>query len=592
MWTKHPDFLDICATHWGKIVHGSAQYKLCIKLKALKKPLQALNWKEFGGISQKASSAKEEFQEAFGCLVGDPDNVALREKVDKLRKASKSLSESELSFLKQKAKCQHLLEADKGTKYYHALINKNRARSHISYIVKDDGLKTTSYMEMADLFVGFYKGLFGTRRQSKPIDLGILEQGPCVPSDEAEGLLAPILGDEIKATLWEMDGDKAPGPDGFSATFFKANWDLVGQDLTLCVQEFFNTGKLLKQLNHTIVALIPKTSHDPKVGDFRPIGCTNVIYKVITKILTKRMAKFLPIIVDPGQTAFVKGRNISDNVFLAQEIVRGYKVKRNSPRCMIMLDIRKAYDTVSWDFVESFLLGLGFLTKFVGWIMECVTTASYSISINGQLHGHFKGECGLRQGGPMHGDSYLIKEIVKIRNELEVAFGGQDRAIDGLSRFVVGNKFLSGKVYDVLRVARVKKPWMSCVWKHFIPPKHSFTVWLACRGLLRSPLATFSLVALSRPWFGDEIRRWLGVARDMSTLASAIKWIIKEFKGCRVKDRAVRIAFSSTIFEVWAARNVINFDGGKVSTQDIITRVKTTTYRILYRLNPHCRFTF
>ncbi|GAA0165508.1 reverse transcriptase [Lithospermum erythrorhizon] len=83
---------------------------------------------------------------------------------------------------------------------------------------------------------------------------------------------------------------------------------------------------------------------------------------------------------------------------------------------------------------------------------------------------------------PKHGDSYLIKEIVKIRNDLVVAFGGRDRAIVGLSRFVVGNKFLSGKVYDVLRVARVKKPWMSCVWKHFIPPKHSFTVWLACRG--------------------------------------------------------------------------------------------------------------
>ncbi|GAA0187598.1 hypothetical protein LIER_34886 [Lithospermum erythrorhizon] len=322
--------------------------------------------KEFGGISQKASSAKVEFQEAFGCLVEDPDNVALREKVDILRKASKSLSESELSFLKQKAKCQHLLEADKGTKYYHALINKNRARSHISYIVKEDGLKTNSYMEMADLFVDFYKGLFGTRRQSTPIDLGILEQGPCVPSDEAEGLLAPILGDEIKATLWEMDGDKAPGPDGFSATFFKANWDLVGQDLTLCVQEFFNTGKLLKQLNHTIVALIPKTNHDPK------------------------------------------------------EIVRGYKVKRNSPRCMIMLDIRKAYDTVSWDFVESVLLGLGFPAKFVGWIMECVTTASYSISINGQLHGHFKGERGLRQGDPMSPTLFLfcieyLSRMLKVR---------------------------------------------------------------------------------------------------------------------------------------------------------------------------------
>ncbi|GAA0166144.1 hypothetical protein LIER_43748 [Lithospermum erythrorhizon] len=305
MWTKHQEFLDICATNWVKIVYGSAQFKLCIKLKALKKPLQVLNRKEFGGISQKASSAKAEFQEAFDCLVEDPDN------------------------------------ADKGTKYYHALINKNRARSHISYIVKEDGSKTTSSMEMTDLFMEFYKGLFGTRRLSEPIDLGILGKGPCVPCDDTDGLVAPITGEE-------------------------ANWDLVGYDLIQSVQEFFSTGKLLKQINHTIVALIPKTNHDPKVGKFRPIGCTNVIYKTITKILTKRMTSFLSSIVDPGQTAFVKGRNISDNVFLDQEIVCGYKVKRNSPRCMTMLDIRKAYDTVSWDFVEKVLLGLGFSTKFVG----------------------------------------------------------------------------------------------------------------------------------------------------------------------------------------------------------------------------------
>ncbi|GAA0159728.1 hypothetical protein LIER_16437 [Lithospermum erythrorhizon] len=207
----------------GKIFYDSAQFKLCIKLKAMKKPLQILNRKEFGGISQKASSAKVEFQEVFNCLVEDPDNVSLREKVDILKKASKSLSESELSFLKQKAKCQHLLEADKGTKYYHALINKNGARSHISYIVKEDGSKITSYMEMADLFVEFYKGLFGTRRLSEPIDLGILGKGPCVPCDDTYGLVAPITREEIKATLWEMDGDKAPGPDGFSSTFFKAN---------------------------------------------------------------------------------------------------------------------------------------------------------------------------------------------------------------------------------------------------------------------------------------------------------------------------------------------------------------------------------
>ncbi|CAH9071106.1 unnamed protein product [Cuscuta epithymum] len=90
-----------------------------------------------------------------------------------------------------------------------------------------------------------------------------------------------------------------------------------------------------------------------------------------------------------------------DNIFLAQELVRGYNRKRISPRCMIMVDLRKAYDTISWDFLEKVLLGLGLPTRFVGWIMECVSTSSFSVSLNGSLFGFFKGKRGIRQGDPM-----------------------------------------------------------------------------------------------------------------------------------------------------------------------------------------------
>nr|GLL29998.1 uncharacterized protein LOC109177999 [Ipomoea trifida] len=57
------------------------------------------------------------------------------------------------------------------------------------------------------------------------------------------------------------------------------------------------------------------------------------------------MAVVLPDLIDPAQGAFVKGRSISENILMAQELIRGYARKRISPRCMIMVDIRKAYDT-------------------------------------------------------------------------------------------------------------------------------------------------------------------------------------------------------------------------------------------------------
>ncbi|CAH9141489.1 unnamed protein product [Cuscuta epithymum] len=150
-----------------------------------------------------------------------------------------------------------------------------------------------------------------------------------------------------------------------------------------------------------VIALIPKTNHSPKVSDYRPISCTNVLYKIITKILAARIISCLPGLIDLAQGAFVDGRLMFDNIFLAKKLVRGYMRKRISPRCMIKVDLRKAYDTISWSFLDNVLRGLGFPSRFVGWIMECVTTASFSISLNGSLYGFFEGKRGIRQGDPM-----------------------------------------------------------------------------------------------------------------------------------------------------------------------------------------------
>lgn len=102
--------------------------------------------------------------------------------------------------------------------------------------------------------------------------------------------------------------------------------------------------------------------------------------------------------IDKAQTVFIAYRSIVDNIHLAQEILRKYARKRSSPICTLKVDIQKAYDTVIGDFLRDVLTALNFLIKFIGWLMECVTTTSYSLSINGQLHGFFNRNSGLRQG--------------------------------------------------------------------------------------------------------------------------------------------------------------------------------------------------
>lgn len=102
-------------------------------------------------------------------------------------------------------------------------------------------------------------------------------------------------------------------------------------------------------------------------------GCST-LYKLIAKILTTRLKIVVDLIVGPSQSAFIEGRSILDNVIVAQELVKGYSRKGVSLRCIIKIDIRKAYDSVEWGLLQIVLLEFGFPLKIVNWIMACVST--------------------------------------------------------------------------------------------------------------------------------------------------------------------------------------------------------------------------
>ncbi|GKB70196.1 putative reverse transcriptase domain, reverse transcriptase zinc-binding domain protein [Tanacetum coccineum] len=157
---------------------------------------------------------------------------------------------------------------------------------------------------------------------------------------------------------------------------------LWAMNLLKAIHEFFTNGKLLKELNHTIIALIPKVKSPSRVNDYRPISCCNVLFKCISKIIANRIKQSLKILISPNQSAFIPGRSISDNILLTQELMHNYHLDRGTPRCAFKVDIQKAYDTVDWVFLRKILKGFGFHDRMVSWIMECVTTTSYSISIN------------------------------------------------------------------------------------------------------------------------------------------------------------------------------------------------------------------
>nr|GEV04253.1 hypothetical protein [Tanacetum cinerariifolium] len=171
-------------------------------------------------------------------------------------------------FLKQKAKVEWLKAGDSNTTYFHKIAKSKYARNRI------------------DMFLG------------------------------AKGVTNPLNDHELYTHV--LDTTKAD----FMVRDVTDIEDVVGGDITCAIRDFFSNGKLLKELNHTIIALIPKG-----LGNIDSIN----------------------------QYVFVPGRRISDNILLTQKLMRNYHRRRGPPRCAVKVDIQKAYDTVDWKFLETIL---------------------------------------------------------------------------------------------------------------------------------------------------------------------------------------------------------------------------------------------
>lgn len=156
-------------------------------------------------------------------------------------------------------KCDYPKLSDKNTKFFHDIVKRNARRNFISMVFKADGMVTTSIDQVAEEFTCFYKTLLGSSSSCHPIDLSILRSGPLVFDQQVASLIGVVTDQEIKAALFAIREDKSSGPDRYSSCFFKKSWHTVGDHFCQAIKEFFYSGSLLKQLNHKVIALVPKS---------------------------------------------------------------------------------------------------------------------------------------------------------------------------------------------------------------------------------------------------------------------------------------------------------------------------------------------
>lgn len=146
--------------------------------------------------------------------------------------------------------------------------------------------------------------------------------------------------EEVKAALGGIGDLKAPGPDGMLAIFYKRFWDTVGERTQNEVLHVLRGRPMPPGWNETTIVLIPKVSHPEHVKDLRPISLCNVLYKIVSKVLSNRLKQVLPEVISPSQSAFVPGRLISDNILIAYEMTHYMQRKKKGKEGYAAIKLR------------------------------------------------------------------------------------------------------------------------------------------------------------------------------------------------------------------------------------------------------------
>ncbi|RVX13392.1 Transposon TX1 uncharacterized 149 kDa protein [Vitis vinifera] len=461
MWLLHPEFKEKFRDWWQECtIEGWEGHKFMRKLKFIKSKLKEWNTRVFGDLRERKKHILTD--------LGRIDRIEQEGNLNSDLVSERTLRRKELEDLvlkeevqwRQKSRVKWIKEGDCNSKFFHRVATGRRSRKFIKSMMSERGETLNNIEVISEEIVNFFRNLY-SKPEGDSWKIEGIDWAP-ISEESVVWLDRQFSEKEVRKAVFQLNKEKAPGPDGFTIAVYQECWDVIKEDLMRVFFEFHTKGVINQSTNATFIAMVPKKSQTFKISDYRPISLVTSLYKIIAKVLSGRLRKVLHETIFGSQGAFVEGRQILDAVLITNEVV-DEKRRSGEEGVVFKIDFEKAYDHVEWGFLDHVLQRKGFSQKWRSWMRSCLSSSSFAILVNGNAKGWVKASRGLRQGDPL--SPFLFTLVADVLSRLMIRaeetgitegfLVGRDRTRVSLLQFADDTIFFSKAPLDFLQNLKI-----------------------------------------------------------------------------------------------------------------------------------------